>query len=167
MIVVGYDLPSSRAAVELAEEHPGLWAAVGVHPHEAATLERDALGCLRTLAKRERVVAVGETGLDFHYNFSKQPDQRRVFATQLKLAAELNLPVIVHSRNAFDEAALLAEARRTAGFDDFGDDGFLAPLRVLLTSLAEEAPLNAVGRATMRGVLARRTGLHARLRALE
>ena len=57
----------------------------------------------------------------------------------------------IDARNAFDEEALLAEARKTAGFDDFGDDGFLTPLRVLLASLAEEAPLNDVGRATIRG----------------
>ncbi len=100
MIVVGYDLPSSRAAVELAEEHPGLWAAVGVHPHEAATVEREALGCLRGLAKRDRVVAIGETGLDFDRDLSPRSAQMAAFREHLELAGEMDLPVIVHCREA-------------------------------------------------------------------
>ena len=110
MIVVGYDLPSSRAAVELAEEHPGLWAAVGVHPHEAATLERDALGCLRGLAKRDRVVAVGETGLDFYRDLSPRDAQRAAFEAQLALATEVSKPVVIHIRDQRGETGAYDEA---------------------------------------------------------
>jgi len=102
-ITVGTNLPDSKKAVEFASRFDNLYAAVGVHPHDAKDVAPDTLTQLRDLAQNTKVVAIGETGLDFHYNFSKQPDQLRVFAAQLLLAAELNLPVIIHSRNAFDE----------------------------------------------------------------
>jgi len=102
-ITVGTNLPDSKKAVEFANRFDDMYAAVGIHPHDAKNAAPDTLTQLRELAQNVKVVAVGETGLDFHYNFSKQPDQFRVFAAQLQLAAELNLPVIIHSRNAFDE----------------------------------------------------------------
>jgi TatD DNase family protein len=76
---------------------------VGIHPHEAKDGDEAALAKLKDLARQDKVVAIGETGLDFHYNFSQQPDQKRVFTAHLDLARELGLPVVVHSRNAFDE----------------------------------------------------------------
>jgi len=102
-ITVGTNLPDSKKAVEFANRFDNMYAAVGIHPHDAKDAAPDTLTQLRDLAQNVKVVAIGETGLDFHYNFSKQPDQLRVFAAQLQLAAELNLPVIIHSRNAFDE----------------------------------------------------------------
>ena len=102
-ITVGTSLEDSEKAVEFAERTDNLYATVGVHPHDAKEVRCDTLMQLRQLAGNVNVVAIGETGLDFHYNFSKQPDQLRVFAGQLKLAAELNLPIVVHSRNAFEE----------------------------------------------------------------
>jgi len=78
-------------------------AAVGVHPHDAKDVTDEVMAELGLLARNENVVAVGETGLDFHYNFSKQAEQKRVFVAHLELAGELGLPVVVHSRNAFDE----------------------------------------------------------------
>ncbi|MCK4294342.1 MAG: TatD family hydrolase [Planctomycetes bacterium] len=102
-ITIGTNLHDSKKAVEFANRFDNMYAAVGIHPHDAKDVTADTLRQLRELAENVNVVAIGETGLDFHYNFSKQPDQRRVFAAQLKLAADLNLPVIVHSRNAFDE----------------------------------------------------------------
>lgn len=102
-ITVGTDLEDSRRVIELAGLHENMYATVGIHPHEAKTGDADALAELKRLAQREKVVAIGETGLDFHYNFSKQPDQRRVFVAHLDIARELNLPVVIHSRNAFNE----------------------------------------------------------------
>jgi TatD DNase family protein len=102
-ITVGTTVQDSRMAIQLAGRHERMFATVGIHPHDAKEADRQALDSLRELGKADKVVAIGETGLDFHYNFSKQPDQKRIFAAHLDLARELNLPVIVHSRNAFDE----------------------------------------------------------------
>ena len=102
-ITVGTSLEDSRGVIELAGRHEGMYATVGIHPHEAKIADAAALGELKRLGHCGKVVAVGETGLDFHYNFSKQPDQKRVFEAHLDIARELNLPVIVHSRNAFEE----------------------------------------------------------------
>jgi TatD DNase family protein len=110
---VGADLPSSRAAVGLAETHASIYAAVGVHPHDAATVTLAVLDELRTLARHPKVVAVGEIGLDYYRDLSPRPVQRRAFADQLALAAELDLPVVVHSREAHDD--VLAALRGWGG----------------------------------------------------
>ncbi len=102
-ITVGTHLDDSRRAIELAGQYDSMYATVGIHPHDAHSADLHVLEELKGLARREKVVAVGETGLDFHYNFSKQPDQKRVFAAHLEMAGELGLPVVIHSRNAFDE----------------------------------------------------------------
>ncbi|MBN2182882.1 MAG: TatD family hydrolase [Sedimentisphaerales bacterium] len=115
-ITVGTDPRHNREAVALAERFEEVYAAVGIHPHDAKDVTSETIAELKTLAANEKVVAIGETGLDFHYNFSKQPDQRRIFATQLQIAHELNLPVIVHSRQAFDETMqILSEFLRLKG----------------------------------------------------
>jgi TatD DNase family protein len=100
---VGADLASSRAAVALAEQHDFIHAAVGVHPHDAKTVTSAVLGELRELARHPKVVAIGEIGLDYYRDLSPRPVQRRAFADQLALAAELALPVVVHSREAHDD----------------------------------------------------------------
>ena len=100
---VGADLASSRVAVALAEEHDFIYAAVGVHPHDATTLTPVVLDELRTLARHPKVVAVGEIGLDYYRDLSPRPVQRQAFADQLELATELGLPVVVHSRDAHDD----------------------------------------------------------------
>ena len=102
-ITVGTDSQQSRKAVEMAERFENMYAAVGVHPHEAKDVTGETIAELKELAKSEKVVAIGETGLDFHYNFSAQLDQRRTFAAQLKIARELHLPVIIHCREAFED----------------------------------------------------------------
>jgi len=109
-IVVGYDLPSSRKAVELAEGHSDIWAAVGVHPHDAAEVGQDDLSEIRALARSERVVAIGETGLDFYRNLSPRPAQEKAFSEHLALAAELGLPAIVHCREAQEEVLAALES---------------------------------------------------------
>jgi len=112
MIVVGYDLPSSTKAVELAEKHPELRAAVGVHPHDAADMSQDDLSEIRTLARSEAVVAIGETGLDFYRDLSPRAAQEKAFEEHLALAGELRLPLILHCREAQTE--VLATLRRLA-----------------------------------------------------
>ena len=102
-ITIGTLLEDSRRAVELAGRYENMYAAVGIHPHDAQSADLRALEELKQVARQEKVVAIGETGLDFHYNFSKQPDQKRVFEAHLDIARELGLPVVIHSRNAFDE----------------------------------------------------------------
>lgn len=108
-ITVGTDPQESRKVVELAERYQNMYAAVGVHPHDAKSVTDETSAELKQLAQNEKVVAIGETGLDFHYNFSKQPAQKQVFIDHLELARELNLPVIVHSRQAFDETMEILE----------------------------------------------------------
>lgn len=103
MVVVGYDLDSSREAVRLASSYEQLWAAVGIHPHDARHATDDALAELRRLAAAPKVVALGECGLDFYRDLSPRDQQRRAFVAQLRLAAELRLPVVVHSREAMAE----------------------------------------------------------------
>ena len=108
-ITVGTDSEQNRKAVELAERFENMYAAVGVHPHEAKDVTGRTIAELKELAQKEKVVAVGETGLDFHYNFSNQSDQRRAFAAQLKVASELHLPVIIHCREAFEDTMDILE----------------------------------------------------------
>ena len=110
MIVVGYDLPSSRKAVELAGSNADVWAAVGVHPHDAADVSQDDLSEIRTLARSERVVAIGETGLDFYRDLSPRPAQEKAFEDHLGLGAELGLPVIVHCREAEEDVLAALES---------------------------------------------------------
>jgi TatD DNase family protein len=100
----GVDLASSRAAVALAlRQHGCIYAAVGIHPHDAKTLDADALEELKRLARLPKVVAIGEIGLDYYRDLSPREAQRRAFEAQLELAAELGLPVIVHDRDAHDD----------------------------------------------------------------
>ncbi|HZT43388.1 MAG TPA: TatD family hydrolase [Chthonomonadaceae bacterium] len=104
MIVVGYDLESSEQAVALAEAHaPTVFAAVAVHPHDAKSWNEDTARRLQELAYHLRVVAIGEIGLDFHYDFSPRPDQLAAFRAQMALARETGLPVIIHCREAYPE----------------------------------------------------------------
>jgi TatD DNase family protein len=102
-ITVGTDPQENRKAIEFAERFANMYAAVGIHPHDAKTATAGTFENLKKLAQHKKVVAIGETGLDYHYDFSQRDDQRSVFAEHLKMASELNLPVIIHCREAFDE----------------------------------------------------------------
>jgi TatD DNase family protein len=108
-ITVGTDPQHNRKAVELAERFGNMYVAVGIHPHDAKDVTAETVAELKDLARTEKVVAVGETGLDFHYNFSPRQNQRRVFEAQLEIARELNLPVVIHCREAFDETIDILE----------------------------------------------------------
>ena len=102
-VCVGSDLPSSESCIALAAGHPGVYAAAGVHPHEAKDAPEDYLDQLAALLRRERVVALGEIGLDYYYDLSPRDVQRRVLAEQVELAVQMDVPVIFHIRDAQGE----------------------------------------------------------------
>jgi len=103
LVVIGYDMKASRRGVDLAESVEDIYATVGVHPHEAESLTIQDLDMLARLAESPKVVAIGEIGLDFYGNLSPPKSQRRAFQQQLDLARDLNLPVVIHAREADDE----------------------------------------------------------------
>jgi TatD DNase family protein len=102
MISVGCDIKDSERAIATASEYD-LFASVGIHPHEAADVPDDYLQTLRDYAGSERVVAIGEIGLDYYYNHSPRDEQLRVLREQLGLARDLHMPVIFHQRDAFED----------------------------------------------------------------
>lgn len=111
IVSVGIDLPTSRAAIELAARHPALFATVGVHPHHVKELAAADYARLRELARHPRVVAYGEIGLDYVKDYSPVASQRDHFSRQVQLAADLALPLIIHDREAHaDTMAILREA---------------------------------------------------------
>jgi TatD DNase family protein len=103
IVTSGTDVATSVAAVLLAEHEPRVLATAGIHPHESAAAGHGDLERLSEIARSERVVAIGEIGLDYHYDFSARPVQRERFAEQLELADRLLLPVVIHSREADED----------------------------------------------------------------
>lgn len=105
LVCVGCDPEDSRLAVTFAGRHEGCYASIGIHPHEAAIYVDDkaVLQRFAALAKEEKVIAVGECGLDYFYTHSPPEEQKRLLAFQLELAAAHDLPVIFHVREAFDD----------------------------------------------------------------
>ena len=111
ILTVGTDLGDGRRALSLADRHDGVFAILGIHPHEAGMATADDVAELRDLLQHPKAVAVGETGLDWFRDYAPRDDQSRLFAAQLELAAELGKPVAIHTRAA-DEDTL-------AGLADF------------------------------------------------
>ena len=103
ILTVGTDIDDCRRAISLAERHDGVFAILGIHPHEAGTATDDDIAALRDLLEHPKAVAVGETGLDWFRNYAPRDDQRRLFAAELGLAAELGKPVVIHTRAADDD----------------------------------------------------------------
>jgi TatD DNase family protein len=99
----GSDMRASRASVELAEKYPFIYAAVGVHPHDADTFTESNASELKKLAARPKVLAIGEIGLDYYRDLSPRDKQAECFERQLALAEELQMPVIVHDRDAHED----------------------------------------------------------------
>ncbi|MBX5437264.1 MAG: TatD family hydrolase [Alicyclobacillaceae bacterium] len=115
ILVPGVDIPSSERAVALAEQHDGVWAAVGIHPEAAAGIGPDWEKRLRELARHPKVVAVGEIGLDYYWDAAPRDMQQDLFRRQLRLARELGLPVSVHNRDATDDVVSILEAEAAGG----------------------------------------------------
>ncbi len=110
-VTVGTSVESSRQAVALAEQHPDIYAAVAIHPHDAPDATPEAMELLTTVARHPRVVAIGETGLDYFRNFAPREAQHQAFRAHLALALALDLPVIIHNRDAnADVLGILAES---------------------------------------------------------
>jgi TatD DNase family protein len=133
VVVIGTTPEDSARAAALARGRAGLSATAGLHPHDAAAWSADTAARLKALLDLPEVVAVGETGLDYHYDHSPRDAQRRAFEAQLALAAELGKPVVVHAREADqDVAAMLAGAGATVVLHSFssGAQLFEAGMRI-------------------------------------
>src|SRR2546430_13032992 len=113
IVVIGATLAESERAVALARARPGLSATAGIHPHEARHWSPAAAARLRDLLTLPAVVALGETGLDYHYDHSPRDTQRRAFQAQLTLAREVRKPVVVHAREADDDVAAMLRGAET------------------------------------------------------
>jgi TatD DNase family protein len=120
MIVPGVDLQNCTAVLKLAEQYDNVYAAVGVHPNSTARWQDKWVDEVRQLADHEKVVAIGEIGLDNYWDKSPQTTQRWAMRAQLKLAAELNLPVIIHNREANEDTIRVLAESPLAGRDGAG-----------------------------------------------
>jgi TatD DNase family protein len=103
MICIGDRISTSEKSVQIAEKYNNIYASVGIHPHEAKEVTIDYRNELKNKAHHKKVVAIGEIGLDYHYNFSDPTIQKKIFMEQLELANELDLPAIVHCRESDDD----------------------------------------------------------------
>lgn len=103
MITIGCDIETTKKAALLAQRFPNIFFSAGFHPHEAKFLDPRALAELESLAKEKKCVAIGEIGLDYYYQHSSKDEQRQALLQQLLLARRLDLPVVIHLRDAFDD----------------------------------------------------------------
>ncbi len=114
IITIGIDLPSSRRAVRLADEFECVYASVGIHPNDASAFDDSAARELRTLAAHPKVVAFGETGLDYYWKETPAEVQKKAFRLTMEMAAESDKPVIIHNRDAHDDVmALIGESKKS------------------------------------------------------
>src|SRR5437773_4481470 len=129
-VTIGCDLETSRAAVTLAQRHPFISATVGVHPHEVKLIKDGWYDELRPLAKSKGVVAYGEIGLDYHYDHSPREVQRQRFREQVRLARDLRLPIIIHTREAQEDTITILKDEKAGEvggvFHCFSSDAGLA-----------------------------------------
>ena len=151
LVTIGTDLPSIRAVQEISERHPNVYHTVGVHPHEAVTLSDADIGLLEKSASHPKCRAIGEIGLDYHYDHSPREIQRKRLDQQLELALSLRQPIVIHSRDGEEDLlrSLTAYSRKLlsgalpgiihcfTGTYDFGksciDLGFLISFSGILT----------------------------------
>jgi TatD DNase family protein len=117
IVNIGYDLNASCEAVRIAHAHEDIYAVVGIHPHNAKTIHANLLSPLRELAQRSKVVAIGEIGLDYYRHLSPRIQQKEAFEQQIRLAKELELPVVIHDREAHAD---VLEVVRSYGKDVTG-----------------------------------------------
>jgi len=115
-IGTGNGPPDLETGIRLADQYAFIYATVGVHPHDASKAAPETWPRLRELAAHPKVLAIGEIGLDYHYDFSPREVQRAVFEQQLEIAAESRKPIVIHTREAWDDTlAILRRQRHTAG----------------------------------------------------
>lgn len=115
LINVGCNLKTSAASIKLTEQYPFVYAAVGIHPEDSTQVDGDYIDRLTEFAKHPKVVAIGEIGLDYHYEDTVKPIQHRVFERQLKLAEKLDKPVIIHSRDAVSDTVEILKKANNRG----------------------------------------------------
>ena len=157
-VVVGYDVASSAASVALAERFGDVWAAVGLHPHNARDASPQGLDEIERLSHAPRVVAIGECGLDYFRDLSPRDVQRFAFEAQLDLAAARSLPVVVHSRDAMNDTIDLLGTRAPARsgvmhcFDGTAEDALRTCALGLYVSFA--GPITYRKDGTLRGAAA-------------
>lgn len=132
MVSIASDARDATRALDLARSHPGVFCTAGIHPHVADEASEEALGRVAALLDEAEVVAVGETGLDYHYDNAPRAAQRRAFEAHMKLAGDASLPAVVHCRSA--------DADTAAVIRDFAPD-----VRGVLHCFAGEAPLLEAG----------------------
>ena len=109
IVNIGFDLDSSQKSIELAGKYPFVYAAIGIHPHDAGKAPAGYIEKLEQMAASPKVVAIGEMGLDFFRDRSPRPIQREVFRQQLRLARKVNLPIVIHDRDAHEEVMQILE----------------------------------------------------------
>lgn len=109
------DLDDSKRAIELAELHANIYACVGFHPHDANKANDRSLAEIEELSKHPKVVAIGEIGLDFHYDFSPHDVQEQVFAAQIRIAQRRNLPIVIHTRESTEKTVRIVEEAIASG----------------------------------------------------
>lgn len=116
IIAVGVDIASSEKCIRLAERYPMVYATAGIHPHDAGKAPSNYLLEIQQLSTHDKVVAIGEIGLDYHYNFSDPPIQIRRFREQLEFAQSIHFPVIIHNRESDDDLILnISESKCRTG----------------------------------------------------
>ena len=115
IVNVGFDEQTSKNSIELSEKYPFIYAAVGVHPHEVSKASKNYLDVIKSFVQNEKVVAIGEIGLDYHYDLSPRDEQKIAFEDQLKLAKELDVPVIIHNREAHEDTLNLLKKYKPKG----------------------------------------------------
>ena len=143
ILTVGTDVEDCRRALALAERHDGVFAILGIHPHEAGAATASEFAELRELLDHPKAVAVGETGLDWYRDYAPRGDQRRVFAAELELAAELGKPAVIHTRAADDDTlAALADFAGTVVLHCFSSP------RMLPTAQEKDWYVSFAGNAT-------------------
>jgi TatD DNase family protein len=127
LLTAGLNLDDSLASIKISEIYPNVYCSIGIHPHDANNMQDDDIERLEKLSVNTKVKAIGETGLDFYRNYSDRTSQEKAFHTQIDLAQKLGLPMIIHIRNAYEEAkAIILEHKYFNGVLHCysGDDNF-------------------------------------------
>ncbi len=114
-IGTGSGPPDLEAGIRLADKYPQFFATAGVHPHDASKADDESFKKLAELLKHPKVVALGEIGLDYHYDFSPRDTQRAVFIEQMRIAADANKPIVIHTREAWDDTLALLKQHWQGG----------------------------------------------------